>query len=117
MLRELFSVMCLLCSEQNAAEQEPLIVRQAAGTYKLRELDDDFPKVQDSMRGNAFLTASSLVLPVSTALASAPSTFPSSGNGLWYRAPGTTWTREWLPVGNGYLAGISLLFLCRESSW
>ena len=38
---------------------------------------------------------------------STPPGFPSSGNGLWYTAPGTIWEKELLPVGNGYLAGMS----------
>ncbi|KAL9709537.1 hypothetical protein Ac2012v2_007276 [Leucoagaricus gongylophorus] len=33
-----------------------------------------------------------------------PPGFPSSGNGLWYKEPGMIWSRDWLPVGNGYLA-------------
>lgn len=37
---------------------------------------------------------------------SVPPGFPSSGNGLWYTAPGKVWVQEWLPVGNGYLAGM-----------
>lgn len=36
---------------------------------------------------------------------SAPQSFPKSGNGLWYTQPGNIWSREWLPIGNGYLAG------------
>jgi hypothetical protein len=40
-----------------------------------------------------------------TILAAAPAGFPKSGNGLWYTQPGGVWSREWLPVGNGYLAG------------
>lgn len=39
---------------------------------------------------------------------SAPQSFPSSGNGLWYTQPGDVWAREWLPVGNGYLGGMSI---------
>jgi len=38
----------------------------------------------------------------------APSGFPSSGNGLWYSKPGRIWAKEWLPVGNGYLGGMSI---------
>ncbi|KAL5504959.1 hypothetical protein ACEPAH_7622 [Sanghuangporus vaninii] len=34
----------------------------------------------------------------------APSGFPSSGNGLWYKTPGSIWSRHFLPVGNGFLA-------------
>ncbi|KAG8221567.1 glycosyl hydrolase family, N-terminal domain-containing protein [Butyriboletus roseoflavus] len=37
---------------------------------------------------------------------SAPPGFPSSGNGLWYTAPGHIWAQESLPVGNGYLAAM-----------
>lgn len=37
----------------------------------------------------------------------APSGFPASGNGLWYTKTGNVWSREWLPVGNGYLGGTS----------
>lgn len=38
---------------------------------------------------------------------SAPPGFPSSGNGLWYTRPADNdaWSTEWLPIGNGYLAG------------
>ncbi|KAF8664131.1 hypothetical protein AX16_000821 [Volvariella volvacea WC 439] len=38
---------------------------------------------------------------------SAPSGFPASGNGLWYTKPGGVWSREWLPVGNGYLGAMT----------
>lgn len=37
---------------------------------------------------------------------STPPGFPSSGNGLWYTTPGKVWVQEFLPVGNGYLAGM-----------
>lgn len=37
----------------------------------------------------------------------APSGFPKSGNGLWYTTPGTAWVSDYLPIGNGYLAGDS----------
>ncbi|KAL1730890.1 glycoside hydrolase family 95 protein [Schizophyllum commune] len=33
--------------------------------------------------------------------------FPESGNGLWYDAPGVFWGRDFLPVGNGYLAAMT----------
>ena len=36
---------------------------------------------------------------------SSPAGFPKTGNGLWYAQPGDVWSREWLPVGNGYLGG------------
>ncbi|GLB41068.1 putative glycosyl hydrolase family 65, N-terminal domain [Lyophyllum shimeji] len=37
---------------------------------------------------------------------SAPPGFPSSGNGLWFIKPADVWAKEWLPVGNGYLAAM-----------
>lgn len=45
----------------------------------------------------------------------APPAFPSSGNGLWYKQPGRfdDWASDWLPVGNGFLAGtIYALVVC-----
>ncbi|KAF9259264.1 glycoside hydrolase family 95 protein [Marasmius fiardii PR-910] len=46
------------------------------------------------------------LLSSSTSLA-APPGFPASGNGLWYTTPSTTWSKTYLPVGNGYLAAMS----------
>ena len=37
----------------------------------------------------------------------APSGFPSSGNGLWYKSPGSIWEEEFLPVGNGFLGAMT----------
>ncbi|TFK37018.1 Six-hairpin glycosidase-like protein [Crucibulum laeve] len=37
----------------------------------------------------------------------APSGFPASGNGLWFTTPGKVWSRDFLPVGNGYLAAMT----------
>ncbi|KAJ6466949.1 glycoside hydrolase family 95 protein [Mycena sanguinolenta] len=37
----------------------------------------------------------------------APAGFPSSGNGLWYSAPGAIWSLDYLPVGNGFLAAMT----------
>ncbi|KAJ6504234.1 glycoside hydrolase family 95 protein [Mycena vitilis] len=39
--------------------------------------------------------------------AGAPAGFPASGNGLWYSAPGAIWSRDYLPVGNGFLAAMT----------
>jgi alpha-L-fucosidase 2 len=50
------------------------------------------------------LSALGIVTYVSL-IPSAPPSFPSSGNGLWYTAPGTIWVQEFLPIGNGYLGG------------
>lgn len=38
-------------------------------------------------------------------VSSAPPGFPQSGNGLWYAQPGVVWFTDYLPIGNGYLAG------------
>lgn len=35
-----------------------------------------------------------------------PKGFPASGNGLWYKQPGKVWVNDYLPVGNGKLAGM-----------
>ena len=46
------------------------------------------------------------IVTYDASLRSAPPGFPSSGNGLWYTAPGTIWVRELLPIGNGYMGGM-----------
>lgn len=46
----------------------------------------------------------------------APPNFPKSGNGLWYNTPGTSWVTDYLPVGNGYLAGAQDLLTYRAES-
>ncbi|QRV93314.1 glycoside hydrolase family 95 protein [Ceratobasidium sp. AG-Ba] len=35
-----------------------------------------------------------------------PSGFPASGNAIWYDRPGLDWATQYLPIGNGYLAGM-----------
>jgi len=40
-----------------------------------------------------------------------PEEFPKSHNGLWYAQPGTVWSKDWLPVGNGEIGGKSELGL------
>ena len=47
-----------------------------------------------------------------TASTCTSSDFPSSGNGLWFTKPAESWASEWLPVGNGYLAGNYSIFFC-----
>ncbi|KII85573.1 glycoside hydrolase family 95 protein [Plicaturopsis crispa FD-325 SS-3] len=37
---------------------------------------------------------------------SVPEGFPKSGNGLWYISPGMIWAKDYLPIGNGYLAAM-----------
>ena len=51
------------------------------------------------------LLAVAFVSPATTG--GVPSSFPTSGNGLWYTTLVNSWVKEWLPVGNGYLAGQS----------
>jgi hypothetical protein len=46
---------------------------------------------------------------------SAPSGLPSSGNGLWFTKPGSIWSKEFLPIGNGYLAGMHMCYLVSYS--
>ncbi|KAF9042891.1 glycoside hydrolase family 95 protein [Panaeolus papilionaceus] len=36
----------------------------------------------------------------------APPGFPTTGNGLWFTQPGKIWSRDYLPIGNGYLAAM-----------
>lgn len=55
---------------------------------------------------------------------SLPSTFPSSGNVLWYRTPAKAWSKDYLPIGNGYLGamvsggtGLDQMQLNLESLW
>ncbi|EKM53204.1 glycoside hydrolase family 95 protein [Phanerochaete carnosa HHB-10118-sp] len=59
--------------------------------------------VAERLRWSTLLAGSA----IATATSAAPSGFPVSGNGLWYRTPGTIWSKEWLPVGNGYLAAMT----------
>jgi alpha-L-fucosidase 2 len=56
------------------------------------------------------------VLLFSTLSTAAPPGFPASGNGLWFNASGSIWSKDYLPIGNGYLAGTdtSSQFLNRE---
>ena len=35
-----------------------------------------------------------------------PAGFPKSGNGLWYKFPGKVWSRDFLPIGNGFLGAM-----------
>ncbi|KAF9524933.1 glycoside hydrolase family 95 protein [Crepidotus variabilis] len=55
--------------------------------------------------GHALLHLVNILLALRSAL-SVPQGFPPTGNGLWYTKPAQSWSREWLPVGNGYLAAM-----------
>ena len=53
---------------------------------------------------------SAIALAYSTVsvVVAAPPGLPTSGNGIWFTEPGCGfdfWADDWLPVGNGYLAG------------
>lgn len=99
-------VMCLLCSELSAAVlQEPFVLHQSLLPVLL---DPQRERLLVDMPRNTGLQAATLALPLLSALA-APSGFPETGNGLWYKTPGSIWTREYLPVGNGFLAGMIYL--------
>jgi alpha-L-fucosidase 2 len=45
------------------------------------------------------------LLHLLTVVNSVPPEYPASGNGLWFNSSGIVWSRDWLPIGNGYLAG------------
>lgn len=66
-----------------------------------------FPQLDLAMGGGIRKVSSLLsgALLLVWPVASAPPGFPASGNGLWYNKPAGVWSRGWLPVGNGYLAG------------
>ena len=68
-----------------------------------------------SMRLRCFVLETLSLLLGSRIALSAPSGFPSSGNGLWYTAPGNSWQSEFLPIGNGYLAGKYTTFHVEKS--
>ncbi|KAJ7705329.1 glycoside hydrolase family 95 protein [Mycena rosella] len=51
--------------------------------------------------------ASTFLAAFASAAVAAPPGFPASGNGLWYTTPGVIWSRDYLPVGNGYLAAMT----------
>ncbi|KAJ7103723.1 glycoside hydrolase family 95 protein [Mycena epipterygia] len=50
---------------------------------------------------------STFLAAVASVAIAAPPGFPASGNGLWYSAPGVIWSRDYLPVGNGFLAAMT----------
>ena len=62
---------------------------------------------------SAFAVATTVIVAVSAA----PPSFPQSGNGMWYKSPGVIWSKDWLPIGNGYLAGESATVYCCETGW
>ena len=66
----------------------------------------------------------SIVVAAIWGISATPEGFPASGNGLWYTEPGEIWSRDYLPIGNGYLAAMTpggatqeILQLNIESLW
>lgn len=60
------------------------------------------------------LNALIILNTISQNKAAVPQLFPASGKALWFRSPGIVWAEDYLPVGNGYLAGkyiIQLAFI------
>jgi alpha-L-fucosidase 2 len=53
----------------------------------------------------SFLIRTLGLLSLGTISIAVPSGFPTSGNGLWYTEPAVNWSTQYLPIGNGYLAG------------
>ncbi|KAK7689395.1 hypothetical protein QCA50_007187 [Cerrena zonata] len=47
------------------------------------------------------------VLGLVSTIEAAPPGFPASGNGIWFKTVGVSWSKEWLPIGNGYLAAMT----------
>ncbi|KAG9087836.1 hypothetical protein FS749_002611 [Ceratobasidium sp. UAMH 11750] len=71
-----------------------------------------------------FLGLGGLLLASGNAVGAVPAGFPASGNGLWYDTPAENWSRQYLPMGNGYLGATvngdpksDHLFLNIESLW
>ncbi|CAE6473315.1 unnamed protein product [Rhizoctonia solani] len=46
------------------------------------------------------------LLASGTAALAVPDGFPRTGNGLWYKEPGLSWSTQYLPIGNGYLGAM-----------
>src|ERR1700678_3801381 len=63
----------------------------------------------------AFISLVHFVLIPPYSALTVPQAFPTSGNGLWYTQPGKVWSKDLLPVGNGYLAGEPVIedFFCQ----
>ncbi|KAI0339318.1 glycoside hydrolase family 95 protein [Trametopsis cervina] len=55
------------------------------------------------------IIAAVVQLAITAAASAVPLGFPASGNGIWYASPGESesWVKEWLPIGNGYLAAMT----------
>ncbi|KAJ7040795.1 glycoside hydrolase family 95 protein [Mycena alexandri] len=83
----------LLFSE-NAPQGWPYNILESASQFTLSSMMSS---------GRALLAALGLV----SVVVCKPTNFPASGNGLWYSAPGAIWSRDYLPVGNGFLAAMT----------
>ncbi|KAF8154695.1 glycoside hydrolase family 95 protein [Crassisporium funariophilum] len=54
----------------------------------------------------AFLSLAQLLFLLPHVALTAPQAFPTSGNGLWFSQRGSVWSKDYLPIGNGYLAAM-----------
>jgi alpha-L-fucosidase 2 len=52
-----------------------------------------------------FIICATLAVLVPSCSAALPASFPASGKAIWFRTPGVSWTTDYLPIGNGFLAG------------
>lgn len=69
-------------------------------------LPTKLPEVMKSIFSPLSTLISFIILnTICTNGASVPPSFPKSGKVLWFRSPGVIWAQDYLPVGNGYLAG------------
>ncbi|KZT25594.1 glycoside hydrolase family 95 protein [Neolentinus lepideus HHB14362 ss-1] len=72
----------------------------------LPSLDFPFSWNYFVMRLRSYTLGFTMLSSSVSVVVSAPTAFPSSGNGLWYTESATEWTTGFLPVGNGYLAAM-----------
>ena len=52
---------------------------------------------------HAFISV--IMISVTPSQSAVPASFPPSGKVLWFRTPGASWSKNYLPIGNGFLAG------------
>ena len=93
------------------------LTSNAINTLPQAAVGADLLFVVDTMPSRRAGQAIALGSLLSSAVA-APSRFPASGNGLWFAQPGRfdAWSNDWLPIGNGYLAGMYVLRSVRGGS-
>ncbi|KAF8590641.1 glycoside hydrolase family 95 protein [Ramaria rubella] len=52
------------------------------------------------------LFSSIVFISVAPSYGALPDSFPASGKALWFRTPAVVWSKEYLPIGNGFLAAM-----------